>query len=348
MASPSRIKPCVDLPQVSAEAKTARIIGAFSVATFVAEVGAAWFLSTSLRAFKQKLKVAYYLLVAGILTYALFLLPSIALIFGIGISLSVQPLLTLTPYVFGALIIFIGIRLFATQLAIKTIWSRLWFVAIISLLIAIAVGVLSKSPFPEIPDAKYGFIMGLVGWSAGFNVAATIVTAKIRGNLGGDYKKAVLWLMLALGALSLASIHELLIKSNGFVFAHMPNYFAYTFWPYLLTAIFFLKAGIAFKAISKKLGALPENAGYLDVITYVAQLASDPKAIDPTLDKVRSLTARGAADGTLSSAHKAALVAVYKQLETYLSTKEPLLHITKEELRARLPADFLQELNKKP
>jgi hypothetical protein len=330
-------------PQNGPEDGVARIIGAFSVATLVAEVGAIWFLLTSLRAFKQKLKVAYYFLVIGIFAYALFLIPSIATIFDIGISLSLQPVLTLTPYVSGAILIFMSVRLFAKQLAIRNIWSSFWFVAVCSLVIAVAVGYIARSPFPQISQRTYEISMALVGLSTGFSMAATIVAIRIRRGLGGDYKKAVLWLVLALGMLSIAGIHELLMKSTGFVFTNMLAYFSYTFWPYLATAILFLKASLAFKAISKKRGVLPEDAGYLDVITYAAQLVSDPKAIDPILDKVRAITATGGAE-TLSASDKATLINVYLQLEDYLINKEPLLRFIKEELRAGLPEDFRQQL----
>lgn len=333
-------------PHATAEDEAARIMGAFSVATLVAEMGAVWALLTSLRAFKKNLKVAYYFLVIGISTYALFLIPPIATIFSIGIDLSLQPLLTLTPYVFGALLIFIGVRRFAKQLSIRNIWGSFWFVAACSLVIAVGVGLIAKSPLPQIPQQTYSIFMGLVGWSAGFNIAATVLALQIRRNLGGDYKKAMLWLILALSMLSLAGVHELLMKSTGFVFIKIPGYFPYTFWPYLATAILFLQAGIAFRTISKKRGVLPEDASYLDVVAYVAQLASDPKAIDPILDRVRAITATDTARTTLSPANKATLVKVYLQLEDYLVNKEPLLHVTREDLRAGLPGSFLDELNK--
>ena len=82
-------------------------------------------------------------------------------------------------------------------------------------------------------------------------------------------------------------------------------------------------------------------------MTYAAQLISNPSAVDPILDKVRKITAAQQRRTDLSVADKTALVEVYMQLEDYLVTKEPLVHITKEDLRVHLPEDFATQLTRK-
>ena len=61
------------------------------------------------------------------------------------------------------------------------------------------------------------------------------------------------------------------------------------------------------------------------------------RAIDTMLDEVREMTATGTANAMLSEDQKSKLLAVYKQLEDYLVTKELLLKLTKDDLRSRLP-----------
>jgi len=103
-------------------------------------------------------------------------------------------------------------------------------------------------------------------------------------------------------------------------------------------------AGIALKLISHERASLPDDASYIDVVTYAAGLASDSAAIDASLDKLRHITALQKPGSSLTEADQDALVKLYLTIETYLLTKEPLRNIKKEELRQKLPAAFLQDL----
>lgn len=69
----------------------------------------------------------------------------------------------------------------------------------------------------------------------------------------------------------------------------------------------------------------------LDAITSTAGLVSNPKDIDPLLDKVRVITALPA----ISPSDKATLFDVYLKLEAHLAANDPIRTFTKQELRAR-------------
>lgn len=81
---------------------------------------------------------------------------------------------------------------------------------------------------------------------------------------------------------------------------------------------------------------LGPDATFLDVVVYIAGLASRPTEVDPILDPVRELTARLAPDEPLTEAHEDTLCVVYLNLERYLTTKEPLRTFTRQELRNHL------------
>jgi hypothetical protein len=78
----------------------------------------------------------------------------------------------------------------------------------------------------------------------------------------------------------------------------------------------------------------------LDIIMYVASLASSPQAIDPTLDTVRSITARLEPGEPLSVGDAKELSAVYFKIEDYLTHDEPLQQYTKESIRAKVLKKF--------
>ncbi|HSX02553.1 MAG TPA: hypothetical protein VLI05_04555 [Candidatus Saccharimonadia bacterium] len=86
---------------------------------------------------------------------------------------------------------------------------------------------------------------------------------------------------------------------------------------------------------------LPAGMSVLDVIIFAAALASDPRAIDASLNKVRAITASSSA-GDLSDQDRRTLDSVYNDLETYLAEKEPLRALTRQSIRQRI-YDYTQK-----
>lgn len=83
----------------------------------------------------------------------------------------------------------------------------------------------------------------------------------------------------------------------------------------------------------------------IDLVTSTAGLASNPRAIDGTLDKVRAITARLKPGDALSATDEAGLFAAYLDIEQYLMTNDPIRTFSKQELRARINPDLLAKLN---
>lgn len=78
----------------------------------------------------------------------------------------------------------------------------------------------------------------------------------------------------------------------------------------------------------------------LDVVTYTASLASNPKEIDPTLDKVREISSRLKPGQALSAGDEKTLAAIYTELEHYLVEQEQVRRFTAEEVQDRVRAKF--------
>jgi hypothetical protein len=79
----------------------------------------------------------------------------------------------------------------------------------------------------------------------------------------------------------------------------------------------------------------------LDVVVYLASLASDPKALDPILSTVRFVTANVREDGKpLSDADVRKLETVRGQLEDHLLHKETVRHFTQKTLEVSVQEHF--------
>src|SRR5687768_4619084 len=87
------------------------------------------------------------------------------------------------------------------------------------------------------------------------------------------------------------------------------------------------------------------TASAVDVVTYVASLASDPRAIDPILEDVRELTARLRPGEALSDSDQTTLAIVYQKLEAYLISQDPLRHFDKPGLAAKITRKFPHAAN---
>ena len=74
----------------------------------------------------------------------------------------------------------------------------------------------------------------------------------------------------------------------------------------------------------------------LDMVTYAAGLVSNSDDINPLVDKVRLITSKLSPGETPSINENKELVAIYLQIEEYLTTKEVLRTFTREGLRSRL------------
>jgi hypothetical protein len=301
---------------------------------------AIFFFLTSLKTFQPRLKIAYAVLSLGIfLIGAAQAQVSYISFYWLWDSAWVKAGGTVFPYLLSTIALYASMYLFARALHIKAFWAKLRY--IIPITIASSV-ILSFNPnrFPEFQkDSDFAVYMAVLGMAMASGILTFILARHIKKGLGKAYHSAMGWLVIALGIYIFVGIHGALTAT----FANPAGgYIDYSLWTFDIFGIALLIAAISFNELSRE--RLSANASFTDVIYYTSQLISDPKEIDVHLDKFRLVTSRLTSDQQLSSQDKKTLVDVYLTIEDYLTTKEPIRKLSRDDIRQRLPESFLSAL----
>jgi hypothetical protein len=295
---------------------------------------ASWYFLSSLREFKSGLRAAYTLIVIG-----MFLIIVPVVTFSIALVSGGAPdwlgIVSAAVYFSSTLVVYLGIRRFAKLLSIHYLWTSIWFGIGLALLVAGAMVL--------VPGAPIG-VAQLIAWSVTFSLAATVVALRIRRLIGISYNSAMASLVAALALTAITGLHETIV---GVIWPNGLGWYSdygITLWPYLLMMAFFLRAALQFRESNRPLSNVETNGTFLDAVIYAAGLVSTPAAVDSALNQMRLITADMNSQSTLTPAQELTLVEVYRELENYLLTKEPLRKVTREELRSHLTYDFQQAL----
>ena len=328
----------LQLPQVTEVPGKIAIFMVF--ATSITQILAVILFLSTLSTFKRDLKFAFLMVAAGVfILSALQLVPTLTLFVTID-NLALFNGLYIGPYILGGLLIFAGLRTFAKLLDVRDRRTAFPLVLGCSLLLACIAVFLPHPPIVGVSEPLVDTIMGSIAWCGGFSLASVLLALRIRRMIGPIYKSAMLWFALAMMALTFTTYHELVVK----LYFEDSSYTGdLSLWPFLLTGILFLQTGLAFRQSGRQFVHVQANASPIDVVITMSQLISNPAVIDPELDKIRAITAQGKT-GQLSTTDRATIQSVYLAVEDYLLTKEPLRSFTREELRADLPAEFLNSL----
>jgi len=320
--------------------------------------GAALLFLQGLSAFKAGLRIAYRWFAVGMIVFAAaFLQWPFLVMLDAENSFWVISGIVVLPYIVSVIFMYKGMRLFAKLLEIRS-WLLSWpttltIVAIFAVISGAAAYIYLTTIGPEaVSDDTYMFT-ATVAWSTGFGIFTWLIARKVRATIGASYQKPMGWLVLALGFLCLSAIHEYVTS----FFVSTQDWYLYSgaiTWLFNTTGVIFVVAGYMFNAKSTGVSAMVErdevhskadiNRAYIDSITNVAQLVSQPTDIDPILDGLRHVTAGLQPDTPLSPDERMQLVDVYKKLETYLVTSDPLRTFTKEELRPLLAPEFRSQV----
>ncbi|HSX03091.1 MAG TPA: hypothetical protein VLI05_07350 [Candidatus Saccharimonadia bacterium] len=316
---------------------------AMELAMFTLELGASWFFLSSLKNFKTGLRVAYVSLAVGIVLLGLFEVANVVAVFSPVALPAIAAVPILLSYLLSILGIYIGMRKFGRLLSIRNIWTSAWFVIIAAFIGAFIITLLPHPQLPHVSEAVFDAQFALITWITIVSLASLVVSVRIRKIVGQAYVPAMNWLVAALAVELFTNVHEpisklLLPGTNWYIATGASG------WPFLAFSILFVKAGQMFKQATIEEPKLSENATYLDGVMYVAQLASNPAAINPILDKVRGVTAFMKPGSELAADDKAKLLDAYGEVEVYLTTKEPLRKFSEADLRSRLTYDFQQAI----
>lgn len=298
------------------------------------------FFLTSLKTFQPRLKVAYAVLSLGIFFIgAAQAQVSYISFYWLWDSAWVKAGGTVLPYLLSTIALYASMYLFARALHIKVFWAKLRYTIPITIASSI---VLSFNPnrFPDFQkDSDFAVYMAVLGMTMASGILTFMLARHIKQGLGKSYQSAMSPLVIALGIYIFVGIHGALTAT----FANPAGgYIDYSLWTFDILGVALLIAAISFNELSRE--RLSASASYTDVVYYASQLISNPKEIDVHLDKFRLVTSRLKPNQELSSQDKKTLVDVYLTIEDYLTTKEPIRKLSRDDIRQRLPESFLASL----
>lgn len=286
---------------------------------------------TALKDFKHGLRRAYTLLCVGIILYGIGQLqfPLFEIVDG---SAWVNSGAVILPYLISIGCIFMGVRRFGKLVGLKGLLLAPWAVLPLAVVVAAASGLVVKGDQATVIQFEL-FLAVILLFS-------TLTVLRIRSITAERYRYSLTLLAASLGMLVFAAIHHMftatvLGESNAYTNS------ALVLWPPCLSALLFMGVGYSFATIGSRDASATGNTSPVDVITYVASFASNPAAIDKSLDTLRGITATlGDKDASLSKQQETALATLYKDLERYLITNEPLQQFTKVGLREMVRTRF--------
>lgn len=316
------------------------ITSAFAFAAMLLNTGAVPLFLIGLPGFKADLKRAYGLICAGIILF--------------GIAQAQLPILTwfdlwiwadtggmAVPYLLAVVLIFIGVRRFAALLEIKNrVTSLLWASGVaagLSLLVSLLPHVQTK-----VSELPFRLSVALSIWDTVFIAFAAAGVWLIRKRVSHMYVRAMTWLFAAFAMIAFGGLHYAAVTM---LFAEGNWYFDYSavMVPFVAGAFLLVGAGYVFNMIGheKRVEVVSFDRQLIDTVVYTASLASDPQKVDVILDDLRVITSAHKSGVALSHKDVIGLVAVFRRLEKYLTTTEPLRVFTRDSLRDDLEHHFI-------
>lgn len=292
----------------------------------------------ALKDFKHGLRRAYAVLCIGIILYGMGQL-QFPLFEIIDATAWVESGAVVLPYILSISCLFFGMRHFGKLVGLKSLWLSPWLAYGSGIAIAVLLGFAIQSDQAIVLQLE--FFLGAILF---FSV---MIALRIRSMTASRYRKALTFMAASLGMLVFAALHHTFtaLVLGG---EHWYVTSGFTLWPSLAAAILFMQVGYSFTTIRLSESTESASASPINVITYVASFASNPPAIDKSLDTVRDITSISTSgDSTLSKQQEVALAGVYMELEEYLVKHEPLQKFTQESLREMVRTRFQFNQNTK-
>lgn len=320
-----------------------RMVFTMVLATLITS-SAVWFM-VSLRQFKVSLRKAYILLGVGLICFSLAMLQVavIALLDEWNSAWATGGGLLLI-FVLGTFFMHLSMRQLARTLEMKGILTSLWAVGGISIVVAVISWAVSTQLLQYNLDG-IAIYEGAMGWAGAYAACAALLAHQIKKVIGPRYNNAIRWQTWAFVAFTLGAIHEIVTTWYLTTGDWYEDYGVYL-WGFIGAAVLFLRASYEFRLLT----AREDNAGtatvttdrdYIDSLIAVANLASNPRAIDPIMDDMRVITSSLPKDGLLSGSQKSQLVTVYRKLEDYLMCQDPLRTYAQNEVREQVKPGFM-------
>ncbi|HSX42761.1 MAG TPA: hypothetical protein VLF59_01610 [Candidatus Saccharimonadales bacterium] len=311
-------------------------------------VGAAIIFLGGLKSFKAA-RAAYRLLAVGMLAFGILLAQaSIWGLFNLWDSAWATSGAGIAPLALTAVFIYLAARKFAVLLQIAHPLTRWRIVIPLTAAFGIVIGIFAHY-FVRYHIDGADIYIGTVAWGASYMSCAAFLMHKVSRSIGLSYRRPMSWLTVSLGAFSISAWHEAI---STLWFNNGSTYTDYGFYliPWTVSGLITLYASYQFRLITMvaRSDEIPlthaTDRDYIDSIITVAGLVSQPEAIEPILDDLRLITATRQSDRSLTSIEKRTLLTVYSRLEAYLTEKDPLRTVTRDELLSRVTPPFRQVL----
>lgn len=259
----------------------------------------------------------------------------------------------LIPFVLPFIFFFIGIRRFTKLLDIKTMWASPWVINTAGLALGLGLALATRKTGTE--ALSFAGTMVLLMWIATNALALIILVIKIKQRIGAQYINAMAWLAVTyMGVLAttVAYIVTLLVASPGDWYLDYNISVA----PFVIVGLLWVRAGYAFDTIAasgqsaNNLGSFfgpqpitPGSHPSIDILVFVARQASDARAIEPTMDVVREITAKIEPGKPLTPEQQTKLAKVFMKIEDYLTAQDPLRIMTRQDIRENIRLSFPAE-----
>jgi hypothetical protein len=191
---------------------------AITSALAIMYTGAAILFMISLKAYKAKMRQAFITLAMGILLTAIATVQlPIATMFGLLNTDWAKSGLIIVPFLFGGLIIYMGIRAFARLTGTNTLLTHA-SVTIAAIMLLSVLSVFLPHDISRSPEIEFDATSAILTWTGLFNVASAFIVLKIRQRIGAHYVSAMTWLLVALAAsvfvIAITLLHTLLTPAN--------------------------------------------------------------------------------------------------------------------------------------
>lgn len=291
-----------------------------------------------LQDFKHQLRRAFTFICLGIALYSLAPL-QFPLVNLFHLQALANTGVVVIPYIVAVSFLFWGVRRFGRLLQLRGLWFSPWWAFVVSTVVAVGVTFLPHV-HSDLPPAAFATVNALNMWCGMVLLFAAMGIVRIRQAAASQYRLALTWLLAGVGVNVFAAVHYLAINlllptTNGYAVDG-------ALLPALIGAACFIQAGYAFTKIKLLEAAVQANASAIDVMIYVAGLASNPHQIDQPLNALRQVTATLPAGGAaaLDAKQEARLATAYQQIEDYLVTAEPLREFTRPGLREIIRTKF--------
>lgn len=303
--------------------------------------------------FTPRLKRAYGILCIGFSLLGLAFVQLPLALYGGAVEVVFRDTQVTSIAFLGALIaIYIGTRSFAKLFDVNNITTAWWFLIIPPLILATIYAVLPHAP-ASIPEIEFDGGNGFNVFNMWVALLALLHTLQVKRIAGIQYTNALAWLAITF-SIMLASVVAYLalilpLSDEQWLVAGIAPLV-----PLVFASVCFLRAAYAFNRITAAQGdaatmtsatarsffGKPQHAkesdvvSSVDIVTYTANLASDPRNIDPLLDRLRYITSRANGQPSVGEeTNQEELKQIYLDVERYLLQEERLRAFTQQSLR---------------